>query len=96
MADNSSKSNGSSFLASALGILATLFVFALLVFLAYGIRNDEPTPSTRAFPDAPTGASLKAKDAEVLNSYGWVDQDKGVVRIPVDRAKDLVIQELNK
>ena len=28
---------------------------------------------------------------DILNSYSWVDQAGGVVRIPVDRAMDLVI-----
>ncbi len=29
---------------------------------------------------------------QTLDSYGWVDQSAGVVRIPVDRAMDLVLQ----
>ena len=32
------------------------------------------------------------KQNEVLGSYDWVDQQKGVVRIPIDRAMDLVAQ----
>ncbi len=28
---------------------------------------------------------------DILNSYGWVDRSAGVVRIPVDRAMELVI-----
>jgi hypothetical protein len=27
-----------------------------------------------------------------LNSYGWVDRDHGVIRIPIERAMDLVAQ----
>ena len=95
MADNSSQSNSSSFLTSFVGVLVTVLVFVLLVFLAYGFSGDKPVQAPRAFPNAPSGSSLKAIDAAVLNSYGWVDQEKGIVRIPVDRAKDLVIQELN-
>jgi len=29
---------------------------------------------------------------QTLDSYGWVDQGAGVVRIPIDRAMDLVLQ----
>jgi hypothetical protein len=29
---------------------------------------------------------------EILNSYAWVDQKSGIVRIPVERAMDLLIQ----
>ena len=32
------------------------------------------------------------KQNEVLGSYDWVDQQNGVVRIPIDRAMDLVAQ----
>jgi len=95
MADNSSNSNGSSFLASLSSVLAILAVFAILVILAYGLSNDEVATVAPGDPP-PSGASLMAKDTETLTSYGWVDQEKGIVRIPVDRAKDLVIQELNQ
>ena len=29
---------------------------------------------------------------ETLSSYGWVDQNTGVVRIPIDRAMQLIVQ----
>ncbi len=32
------------------------------------------------------------KDAE-LNSYGWIDKQAGTVRIPIDRAMDLLAQK---
>ena len=31
-------------------------------------------------------------EEEVLNSYGWVDQPKGVVHIPIERAMELTAQ----
>jgi len=27
-----------------------------------------------------------------LDSYGWIDQDNGIVRIPIDRAIDVTVQ----
>lgn len=95
MADNSN-SNGSSFTASLLGTLATIAVFAVLVFLAYGLNDKNEVMPTGDEVSFPTGASIKAKDAETLNSYGWVDKEKGIVRIPADLAADLVIQELSQ
>lgn len=35
---------------------------------------------------------FRLKEEQVLNSYGWVDQKAGVVRIPVERAMELVAQ----
>ena len=36
--------------------------------------------------------ALVEKQDEVLASYDWVDQKNGVVRIPIDRAMDLLAQ----
>lgn len=35
---------------------------------------------------------FRLKEEQTLNSYGWVDQKTGVVRIPIDRAMELVAQ----
>jgi hypothetical protein len=38
-------------------------------------------------------ADFKAANAPLLDKYDWQDKDKGIVRIPVDRAKELVLEE---
>lgn len=35
---------------------------------------------------------LRASEAKVLEHYGWVDKNAGVVRIPIDRAMQLLAQ----
>jgi len=35
---------------------------------------------------------IRLREEDTLSTYGWVDQKAGVVRIPVDRAMDLLIQ----
>lgn len=35
---------------------------------------------------------FRDKEEQVLHSFGWVDQNAGTVRIPIDRAKDLLLQ----
>jgi hypothetical protein len=35
----------------------------------------------------------KAAQGEILNSYGWIDQNAGVVRIPIERAMDILVQK---
>ncbi len=37
-------------------------------------------------------AELRAREHRLLNTYGWVDELTGTARIPVDRAKELVLQ----
>jgi hypothetical protein len=36
-------------------------------------------------------ADLREKEDETLNSYGWVDRNAGVVRIPIDEAIRLTL-----
>lgn len=36
--------------------------------------------------------TMHAREDKLLNQYGWVDEKAGVVRIPVDRAMDLVLE----
>ncbi len=35
---------------------------------------------------------FRLQEEQTLNSYGWVDQEAGVVRIPIDRAMELIAQ----
>jgi hypothetical protein len=35
---------------------------------------------------------VKSSDETRLDSYGWVDQNAGVVRIPIEQAKKLILQ----
>ena len=35
---------------------------------------------------------MRAAEDQILSGYGWVDQQKGVVKIPIDRAIDLLAQ----
>lgn len=36
--------------------------------------------------------NFRLQEEQTLNTYGWVDQKAGVVRIPIDRAMQLVAQ----
>lgn len=38
----------------------------------------------------------RTKDQAAATSYGWVDQSKGVVRLPIDRAIELTVRDLAK
>jgi hypothetical protein len=40
-------------------------------------------------------SELRAKESSAATSYGWVDQAAGVVRLPIDRAVELTIRDLN-
>jgi hypothetical protein len=36
---------------------------------------------------------LRARDRDILKTYGWIDQSHGVARIPVDRAIEILAEK---
>lgn len=50
-----------------------------------------PEPRLQANPRLELNA-MRAEEEEVLHSYGWVDRDKGVARMPIDEAMKLIVQ----
>ena len=93
------------FMACALVIIAIV----LGGVLKYLSRSDRPAPflgspfgNTRPIPtEAPLlqpAPSLdiqeyKRSQQHILNSYGWIDRKNGVVRIPIDQAMQLILNE---
>jgi len=65
-------------------------------------RNPPANPVADAAPAAPPAprlqtdprgdlARLHAWEREQLEQYGWVDREHGVVRLPIDRAMELLL-----
>ncbi|MBM4267369.1 MAG: hypothetical protein FJ144_12290 [Deltaproteobacteria bacterium] len=54
----------------------------------YGLRIP-PAPRLQVNPDRDI-ESLRAAEEHSLGSYGWVDPQTGVVRIPIERAMEIV------
>ena len=50
-----------------------------------------PEPRLQTTPREDLRA-LRAREEEILGSYGWVDKATGVVRIPIDEAMKLTLQ----
>jgi hypothetical protein len=51
-------------------------------------------PGPRLQVNAPKDlADYLSQQQHALDTYGWVDQKAGVVRIPIDRAMDLLVQK---
>lgn len=53
-------------------------------------RFPEPQLQTNPADDL---AKLRARDARDLNAYGWIDRKAGVVRVPIERAMELLLQK---
>ena len=54
--------------------------------------KEPPEPRLQGNPQRDMKKMLEDEDA-VLNDYGWVDPDRGIVRLPVDRALEIVAQK---
>ena len=78
-------------------VIGGFALFALIVALAYLPQRPAPIPQGALTPAERYQrlSEMRAKEAKQINSYGWVDQQKGVVQLPIDRAMELTIQELN-
>ncbi len=62
------------------------------------VRQKQAAATEPAFPRLQISPpadlrKLREEEAQELNTYGWINQTAGVVRIPVDRAMDLVLQK---
>jgi hypothetical protein len=52
-------------------------------------RQPPPEPHLQITPHDDLG-KLRATENKVLNSYGWVNREAGIVRIPIKRAIELL------
>lgn len=80
-----------------LGIVGAVLVLIIVIALEtlyYGAQQGE---DRRKFVNQPSAElqSLQAEQQEQLNGYRWVDQAKGTVAIPIDRAMQLAARDLN-
>jgi hypothetical protein len=57
-------------------------------------REREVIPQLRLQVDAPEELrQLRAAEDAVLSSYSWVDKDAGIVKIPIDRAMEILAKK---
>ena len=80
-----------------LGVVLLFLMFGLIVLAVIGpARRSSDYEQKRA---ANREAKLKAQheqDTAALTNYGWIDQNKGTVRIPIERAMELTLVDLGR
>ena len=80
-------------LAYTAGILGSLLIIAALVWAMQRYTQPPPLGEDRVALRNKALADLRAAEASELDSYGWVDQSKGVVRLPIAEALKLTLRE---
>src|SRR6266571_6149994 len=82
-------------LSTWLGIVLLFALFGVIVLAIIG-----PAPRGAAYEQKRAKAReeklkvAREEDAKALGSYGWIDKNKGVARIPIARAMELTVADL--
>jgi hypothetical protein len=78
------------------GLISTVVIFALcLVLVVLYFRTEAQMRLDNEINIAPAELTqLRTEQEGKLTQYAWIDQKAGVVAIPVDLAKELVVKEI--
>jgi hypothetical protein len=96
-----------SFWLSVVGVIGCFLVFAVVLYVAgipgqvvdmtrpAAMSDEERLEKGLLTPEERKHrlTELRAKEDYTLISHQWVDKDKGIVRLPVDRAIELTVRE---
>ena len=72
-----------------------LLLFVIAVRLLTGLAPAPDENAARAAERTKAHQELEAENAKKLQNYAWVDKAKGSLQIPIERAMELAIVELN-
>jgi len=80
--------------------LGIVLLFALFGVIVLAIIGPSPRGSdyeeTRAKKRVENLKTLREEADKALTTYGWTDKNKGVARIPIERAMELTLADLAK
>ena len=75
------------------GIVGSLLIVAALVWAMQHYTQPPPLGEDRVAQRKKALAELRAAEASELSSYAWLDQSKGIVRLPIIEAMKLTLRE---
>jgi len=89
------RENLDTFMVVTVGMLLVILVFVLILLLQAWFYSAQTEEYTRKViePRNEQLASAIADQQTRLHSYRWIDQENGVVGIPVERAMEKVVRE---
>jgi hypothetical protein len=77
------------------GIVLLFALFGVIVLAVVGpAPRGSDYEQTRAKKRAALLKTSREEAAKALTTYGWIDKNKGVARIPIERAMELTVAEL--
>jgi hypothetical protein len=78
---------------NAMAMMGVLLIMLGLVMVMYHYTRPAPVDEARMTERRKNLADLNAQTRDVLEHYAWIDQTKGLVRLPVARAMELAANE---
>ena len=76
-----------------LGVAGTFLIMGLITWIVRSETQPAPLSQARGEERMKTLADFRAANDVLLTQYDWQDQAKGFVRVPIQRAMELVLQE---
>ena len=76
-----------------IAILGAFLIMGLLVCNVIKHTTPAPVGQERAAEREKLSTELKAENATALENYDWVDQARGIVRLPISEAMKLTVKE---
>lgn len=86
-------------LVTILALFVLFALFAVVVYYVYLPRQTGVLTGNQVTPDSQrieTLAKLRSHEAEMATRYSWIDQQAGQVQLPLERAKELTLQQYAK
>ena len=79
-----------------LGVILTVAIIVGLQALYYNYNQVLFEKRILNEPFVESDSRLAEQEAKLNSPYRWIDQEKGIVAVPIDRAKELVVRELEQ
>jgi hypothetical protein len=97
MSDHPTPSSPPASLATLASVVGVFLIFLLILLIAYLPKQAEPITQGALSPAERKAKldELRAHEQKTATTYAWIDQAKGTVQLPLDRAMELVVQEHN-
>jgi hypothetical protein len=76
------------------GVVLLFALFGIIVLAVIGPAPRGDTYEQKRANTRTEKLKVVQEEAKSLTSYGWIDKNKGVARIPIERAMELTVAEL--
>ena len=81
-----------------IGVVGVVLIIVIIIWLqAIFYRVEDSETRRKLYDQVPEElARLQAEQQEALHSYHWIDENSGIVSIPIKRAMALIAEEAGR